>query len=505
MKKAFLGKKNSLLLFIFPFITACQSLSQISAVRKPAFLQQKSGQSWHYIKGEWDSRQKKHKSALSSFTQALSDKPDSFFLRFRLAKEYWMSGQELPAYQLWAKMREKAPHNTEVRFRLAEVYESHKLYHSALKEYKKILQLNPSSYQALYRKVLLDFEQGLDILPALNILEQRASEEELYKVHYLKSRAYQRENKARQAFLALKKSIFLNSHFLPALQDILSPYYSHWGLETISLMESLKAQADPRQVHIPLLLVQLYMQYNELDKARQLLGFLIEEDPKELSLKIQLAGLLAKYPDKEEESLLLVQEILEEEPAFSAGLYLFSAQNLYKKEDFSSALEVLQTAEKYFPKDEEILFYKGILYHQLGEEQKAINSMQAVLAVNTQNVAALNYLSFIYAEMNQNLKSAEQMAQKALSLSPGDSYILDTVGWVFFKRGKLNQAVKYLEQAYAGNTGESLIAEHLAEVYYKLDMFDKSIDLYKKAIIMEPDAEKRRRLQEKLLAIQMSV
>ena len=114
-----------------------------------------------------------------------------------------------------------------------------------------------------------------------------------------------------------------------------------------------------------------------------------------------------------------------------------------------AALSVLQIAEKFFPKHEEILFYQGILHHQMGKEQKAIDCMQAVLAVNTQNVPALNYLSFIYAEMNKNLKSAEQMAQQALSLSPGDSYILDTVGWVFFKRGKLNQAVKYLEQAYA--------------------------------------------------------
>ena len=80
------------------------------------------------------------------------------------------------------------------------MYESHKLYHAALREYEEILQLSPSSYQALYGKVLLNFEQGLDILPSLKILEQTAGEEELYKVHYLKSLAYQRENKANWLF-----------------------------------------------------------------------------------------------------------------------------------------------------------------------------------------------------------------------------------------------------------------------------------------------------------------
>ena len=76
---------------------------------------------------------------------------------------------------------------------------------------------------------------------------------------------------------------------------------------------------------------------------------------------------------------------------------------------------------------------------------------------------------------------------------------------MFFKRGKTKEALKYLEKAYHNNTSEGLIAEHLAEVYYHLHMIDKSISLYKKAIGMETNEYRRKKLEKKLLSIQLDV
>ena len=70
----------------------------------------------------------------------------------------------------------------------------------------------------------------------------------------------------------------------------MSPYYSSQGLKLISFMELMQEQAPAQQVHIPLLLVQLYMRYNELEKARRLLNFLREEDPKAVGVKISWPG-----------------------------------------------------------------------------------------------------------------------------------------------------------------------------------------------------------------------
>ena len=69
----------------------------------------------------------------------------------------------------------------------------------------------------------------------------------------------------------------------------------------------------------------------------------------------------------------------------------------------------------------------------------------------------------------------------------------------------MEQALKYLIQAYQNNPSMGGIAEHLAEVYYHLNMLDKSIALYKKAIGLETNEHKRKTLEKKLLSLQMEV
>jgi len=192
-------------------------------------------------------------------------------------------------------------------------------------------------------------------------------------------------------------------------------------------------------------------------------------------------------------------------PRASSGIYILYAGFFEQQQDFPGALEVLLEASYIFPVDTAVLFYKSVIYDRLGQTDQAIRYLKRVLEIDPEHVNALNYLAFLYAELNDNLKSAEQMIVKALSLSSDDSYIQDTAGWVFFKRGKMREALKYLELAHQNNTMEGLIAEHLAEVYYHLNMIDKSISLYKKAIELETNESRKKELEEKLQSIQLAV
>ena len=255
---------------------------------------------------------------------------------------------------------------------------------------------------------------------------------------------------------------------------------------------------------ISISLFHFHVQQGNWDKAIEYLQPFSETDPGNWVIQTQLAWIWGQKQEYEK-AISLIKETILAHPHVSSQVYTLYAGFLEQKKAFSKALEILLKASEIFPKDTEVLFYTGVMYDQIGQTGQAIKWMKSVLSVDINHVEALNHLAFVYAEQSENLELAEQMVLKALSLSPNDSYILDTAGWVFFKKGKITEALKYLELAYQNNNSEGLIAEHLAEVYYYLNMVDKSIALYKKAIGLETNEDKKKKLQEKLLSIQLAV
>ncbi len=111
----------------------------------------------------------------------------------------------------------------------------------------------------------------------------------------------------------------------------------------------------------------------------------------------------------------------------------------------------------------------------------------------------MNYLAYTYAELNRDLSAAEELSRRALEMQPNDGYILDTVGWVLFKKGKMEEAIRYLERAYREKSDEAVIAEHLGDAYFRYELWQKALRMYRKAAELETDTEKSRRIHEKVV------
>lgn len=127
--------------------------------------------------------------------------------------------------------------------------------------------------------------------------------------------------------------------------------------------------------------------------------------------------------------------------------------------------------------------------------------MKFVLKREPNHVQALNFLAYTYAEQGVELDSAFEMANKALRLSPEDGYIMDTIGWILFKMGKFEDSIKHLEAAYKTKVDESVIAEHLGDVYYKFELSDKAKIMYFNALKVEKDAGKIVEIKKKIIAV----
>ncbi len=182
-------------------------------------------------------------------------------------------------------------------------------------------------------------------------------------------------------------------------------------------------------------------------------------------------------------------------------LYAFYASLLDDLKDFQTGVKMLSQAVEKFPTHTQLRFFYGSMQDRVGNSKESIAQMKKVLEIDEDHVQAMNYLAYTYAELNENLDIAEALARKAIKLQPEDGYILDTMGWILFKQGQNVEAIKYLEAAHRLKSDEAVIAEHLGDAYYRHQMTDKALEMYKKALEKEEDKSKSEKIQQKIVSI----
>jgi tetratricopeptide (TPR) repeat protein len=180
-------------------------------------------------------------------------------------------------------------------------------------------------------------------------------------------------------------------------------------------------------------------------------------------------------------------------------LYAFYVSILDEEHQYQKGASLLETALKKFPDNTQLRFYLGSMYDRLGRTDETIAEMRKILVLDSDHVQALNYLAYTFAEQGKNL--AEAMSRKAMTLQPNDPFILDTVGWVLFKEGRIEDAIQYLETAFRYKSDESVIAEHLGDAYYVFELTDKAKEMYRKAAASENDPEKATKIRAKIMSV----
>ncbi|MCB0340893.1 MAG: DUF2225 domain-containing protein [Pseudobdellovibrionaceae bacterium] len=183
-------------------------------------------------------------------------------------------------------------------------------------------------------------------------------------------------------------------------------------------------------------------------------------------------------------------------------LYSFYATLLDTQKEYGKAVTMLNGAVEKFPSDSQLRFFLGSMYDRMGNKERTIEEMRKVLDIDAEHVQALNYLAYTYADLGIHLDQAEELVRRALTLKPDDGYILDTLGWVLYKQGQTQEAIKYLEAAYKHKSSESVVAEHLGDAYYRFELTEKAKSMYIKAAEVELDSDKKNKIEEKISVIE---
>lgn len=216
------------------------------------------------------------------------------------------------------------------------------------------------------------------------------------------------------------------------------------------------------------------------------------------------AAYLYRAQNQVDKAEKLLDEALKNRTDYSQ-FYALKASLLDEKRKYNDAEKILVKGANLFPENEQILFFLGSVQDKLGKKLDTIVSMKKVIALNDSHTQALNYLAYTYAELGKELVEAENLAKRALNLKPNDAYIIDTLGWVYFKQGKNKEAMEYLEKAHSINPNEGVIAEHLGDVYFKVQLYAKAQDMYEKAVRVERNEANQRKIESKILQIKKAI
>lgn len=133
-----------------------------------------------------------------------------------------------------------------------------------------------------------------------------------------------------------------------------------------------------------------------------------------------------------------------------------------------------------------------------GEFQSAETTLRALLKQSPGNPIALNNLGYFLTERNVKLGEALELIQQALKIDPTNPSYLDSLGWAYFKLGKLDEAEKYLKDALRFDASSPTINEHLGDVYHQQGKSELAKSAWQKALDLVSDTEETSRLNTKL-------
>jgi Flp pilus assembly protein TadD len=114
------------------------------------------------------------------------------------------------------------------------------------------------------------------------------------------------------------------------------------------------------------------------------------------------------------------------------------------------------------------------------------------------NAHAWNFLGYSLLERGEDMDKAYSYIKKAVDLSPKDGYILDSLGWYYYKTGNTKKALSKLLAAHKIVPDETSILKHLAEVYLKMQKPDDAKKFLKTAIQNTPSPDDKKRLEKAL-------
>ena len=387
-----------------------------------------------------------------------------------------------------------------------------------MKSFDRLLQKHPKNSQLVFGKALL-LQQDDEAEAALKLLEQNPPEEGEIAPILLRARLLQNLNRGKEAIPLLEKSIKKYPD-----DKRLRLTYARTLVEQ-DRMEDAKVQfanlvqqyPDDDELRYSLALVcleakawdeakgyleELIERESHVDSAHLNLGRIAEEnnDPQAALLEYAKVGPGNDYlpaqlrqadilicngrTDEAEKRLVAAREA---EPDYAIQLYLIQAETLSANNQAERAWKVLQQALLQYPDDLNLLYTRAMQAEKRNDLAQMEKDLRLIIKRDPDNAMALNALGYTLSDRTTRYAEAKVLIEQAHKLNPEDPAVLDSLGWVNYRLGNLDEAERLLRQALERFPDQE-VAAHLGEVLWANGKQREARQIWEKFLKEQPES-----------------
>ncbi|TWC16880.1 tetratricopeptide repeat protein [Pseudomonas sp. SJZ101] len=387
-----------------------------------------------------------------------------------------------------------------------------------MKSFDRLLERHPNNGQLIFGKALL-LQQDGDAQGALTLLEDTPPEAGEVAPILLRARLLQGLNRGDEALPLLEKSIkkypddkrlrltyarmlVENNRMDDAkveFSSLVQQYPEDDELRYSLALVCLEAKAwDEAKGYLE----DLIARESHVDSAHLNLGRIAEErnDPQSALIEYAQVGpgndylpaqlrqadiLIGNGKTAEAQSRLAVQR--DAQPDYGIQLYLIEAETLSANNQGDKSWNVLQQALKQYPDDLNLLYTRAMLAEKRNDLGQMEKDLRLIIQRDPDNAMALNALGYTLSDRTTRYAEAKVLIEQAHQLNPEDPAVLDSLGWVNFRLGNLDEAERLLRQALERFPDQE-VAAHLGEVLWAAGKQREARQIWSKFLKEQPDS-----------------
>ena len=260
------------------------------------------------------------------------------------------------------------------------------------------------------------------------------------------------------------------------------PTYYHTALDFMQLARA----GGPGDTQIPFYIANIFERMGMLNEAvatwKQIT---LPGDAANRDIQLKIAELYERSGDPRE-SLKHAIAATRLDPR-DAELRYFAGLLYNKVGDSQRAAGAFKEAIALKADEDKYYFYLGVVYEKLGRYDDCIAAMKKAVELKPDHSNALNYLGYIYAVRDVSLEEAERYLRQAIALEPENGYFIDSLGWIFYKQRRYQEALDQLLAAVRNIPPDPVVLEHLGDVHAALEQPTLAADAYERSLSAQPE------------------
>ena len=246
-------------------------------------------------------------------------------------------------------------------------------------------------------------------------------------------------------------------------------------LRALDEFQLVLAADDHKDPHV--LMARIYENQGRLDKAIEEFAILRKLEPQSMDI-LRYSARLYQLAKKTDLAIKLLQKATAMEPENDEIFHSLALAYMSKNENIK-AVGSMKKALSLNPKKDTYYFELGALMEKSGDFKGAIANMRQAIEINPLHSNAHNFLGYIYALEGRDLDRALEHLTKALTIQPRNGYFLDSLGWIYFKKGDSEKALTQIQKALIYTEPDPVLYDHLGDILFSLKNYDEAKGAWK--------------------------